>query len=239
MKNIAIILAALATGTGLFAQDPRSSYSVTTDFTYTSQYVFRGLKRAGNSLQPSVEVTVQDFYLGLWTNQPVTKNQDNELDVYAGYKYKVNKNLSVEGVGTYYWYPEANGWLTRRSWEAGIGATYALRGITTSVYYYHDFTLESNTLQGSVGYSLPLEAIGASLDFTGFYGAVDIGNWTPRAPGKVHESYNYYGVDASLPYKLSEKATVTLGAHWAHNDNLPVGMNDNYIWWTAGVTVGF
>lgn len=239
MKTTALLAALVATGAGLIAQDARSSYSVTTDFSYSSEYIFRGIKQAGSSFQPSVEVTVGDAYVGLWTNQPITKHQDNELDLYGGYKYKVNEELSLEAVGTYYWYPEAKGWSTRHSWEGGVGATYSLHGISTSVYGYHDFTLESNTVQASVGYSLALQSIGASLDVTGFYGAVDADNWTPRTPVKVHESYSYYGLDVSVPYKLSEKATVTVGAHWAHNDNVPVGTDDDHLWWTAGITVGF
>lgn len=241
MKKITILWAALSATAGLYAQDPKSSYSVTTDFAYTSEYVFRGIKAAGSSFQPSVEVTMQDFYLGLWTNQPVTKHQDNEIDLYGGYKYKLNENVSLEAVGTYYWYPEAKGFSTRKSYEAGLGATYTLRGLSASVYYYHDFTLKANTLQGSVGYSLPLEAIGASLDMTGFYGTVSARDWAPDSPFAVRESYNYYGVDVSVPYKLSEKATFTIGGHWAHNSGLFDGTadDDDHLWWTAGITVGF
>lgn len=239
MKKITILLATLCVAAGLSAQDLKSSYSVTTDFAYTSQYVFRGVKIAGNSFQPSVEVTMDDFYIGLWTSQPITKHQDNEIDVYAGYKYTVSENLSVEAVGTYYWYPEARGFSTRDSYEAGLGATYAMRGISTSVYYYYDFTLDASTVQGSVGYSFPLQAIGASLDVTGFIGSVTGDDTLPDSPAKVKESYTYYGVDVSVPYKLSEKATFTLGGHWARNDNLPAGTDDSHIWWTAGLTVGF
>lgn len=239
MKKITILWAALGAAAGLYAQDPKSSYSVTTDFAYTSQYVFRGVKAAGSSFQPSVEVTMEDFYLGLWTSQPITKHQDNEIDVYGGYKYKLNESVSLEAVGTYYWYPEAKGFTTRKSYEAGLGATYTHSSISASLYYYHDFKLKSDTLQGSVGYSLPLQAIGASLDITGFYGTVNSHDASPDSPWKIRESYNYYGIDVSVPYKLSEKATFTLGGHWARNDNLPPDVDDSHVWWTAGITVGF
>lgn len=236
MKKTTLVLAALAMAAGLHAQ--RSSYSVTSDFAYASDYVFRGLKQAGNSFQPSLEVTMDDAYVGVWTNQPITKHENNELDLYGGYKYKLNESISFEGVGTYYWYPEANGALTRHSWELGAGATYTLKGLSASAYYYRDFRLDANTLQGSVGYSYPLEAIGASLDVTGFIGTVDADDWLPDSPLKVHESYSYYGVDVSVPYKLSEKATFTVGGHWAHNRGIVTDDND-HVWWTAGITIGF
>lgn len=239
MKRTAIILAASAIAAAAHAQEPKSSYSVTTDFTFTSDYVFRGVKIADNSFQGSVEATVKDFYLGVWSNQPITRHQDDEIDLYAGYKYKLTENLELEAVGTYYWYPEAPTNGVKHSEEAGLGATYTFRGISTSVYYYRDFKLDANTVQGSVGYSLPLEAIGASLDVTGYYGVVDTGDVNPWGPDKLRESYNYYGVDVSVPYKLTDKATFTLGGHWAHNKNLPTDVDDDHLWWTAGVTVGF
>ncbi len=239
MKKIALILAALSVGAALHAQDPRSSYAVTSDFTYTSDYVFRGIKQADDSLQPSVEIAYGDYYVGFWTNQPVKRHQDDELDFYGGYKYRLSPNISLEAVGTYYWYPEAKGPLTRHSYEAGLGATYTLRGITTSLYYYRDFKLDANTLQGSVGYSFPLEAIGASVDVSLTAGTVDANDWAPNSGVGVKESYTYYGADVSVPYKLSDKATFTLGGHWAHNHNLPSVIDDDTVWWTAGITVGF
>jgi uncharacterized protein (TIGR02001 family) len=238
MKKTAILLTALTTAVVAKAQDAKSSYSVTTDFAYASDYVFRGVKIADDSFQPSVEISVRDFYVGLWTNQPIKRHEDNELDFYAGYKYKVTEKLSVEAVGTYYWYPEAGGGNTRHSNEVGIGGTYSLRGISASVYYYRDLRLDADTIQGSLGYSLPLEAIGASLDLSIYGGNVDGSDLLPDAGIKVQESYSYYGVDVSVPYKLSEKSTFTIGGHWAHNRNLP-GVDDDYVWFSAGLTVGF
>ena len=238
MKKIVLFLATLATLASARAQEPKSSYSVTTDFAYSSDYVFRGVKQADDSFQPSAEISYQGAYLGVWTNEPIKGHEDNEIDTYAGYKYKLSDNVSFEAVGTYYWYPEAKGASTKHSYEGGVGATYSLHGVTASAYYYHDFKLNSNTEQGSVGYSLPLEAIGASLDLTAFIGTAQADNWAPWSGVSVKQSYNYYGADVSVPYKLSEKATLTVGAHWAHNDGLP-GVDNDHIWWSAGLTIGF
>lgn len=242
MKKIAIILAALAASVGMNAQDSKSSYSVTTDFTYSSEYIFRGIESADASFQPSVELAMGDFYVGLWTNQPVTKHANNEIDIYLGQKFKMNDQLSFEVVGTYYWYPEARTSLgeTKHSYEAGVGATYTVSGISTSVYYYYDFRLEANTVQGSVGYSLPLEALGASLDLSVFYGTVDGKDFAPDALGSaVSQSYSYYGADVSIPYKLNDHATVTTGVHYATNENVPPGTADNNLWFSVGLSVGF
>jgi uncharacterized protein (TIGR02001 family) len=251
MKKTALLLAAITAGAGLNAQDVKSSYSVTTDFTYASEYVFRGVEAAGNSFQPSIEVSAGDAYVGLWTNNPVTDGENNEIDVYGGYKYKLNDALSFEAVGTYYWYPEAGfdsdmfgpgigGQQTKDSVEVGLGATYVYQGISSSLYYYYDFTLEADTIQASVGYSVALEAIGSSVDFSVFAGTVDGRDLSPDSGSRVFETYNYYGFDISVPYKLNDKAAITTGIHYAANDGLGDGSApDSNLWFTVGLSVGF
>lgn len=239
MKKTTILLAALAVGTVAHAQAPQSTYSVTADFSYASEYIYRGIERSDAAFQPSVEVAVGDTYAGIWTNQPLLRNQNNEIDLYAGYKWQTSDALSFEVLGTYYWYPEASGGATKHTWEGGIGGTFTTGGVSTSVYYYYDFTLEASTLQGSVGYSFPLTDIGSSLDFSIYAGTVDADDFLPDSGATVSEKYSYWGVDLSIPYKLNDTATFTLGAHYAKNSSLPAGTPDSNLWWTAGLTVGF
>jgi uncharacterized protein (TIGR02001 family) len=244
MKKTALILAALAAGVSVRADEAKKTYSVTSDFTYASDYVFRGVKDAGSSFQPSVEVTSEGFALGLWTNQPIVKHTNNEIDLYGNYTYKVNDALSLEGVATYYWYPEADSSIgqTNHSLENGIGATYTIKGFSPSLYYYYDYNLHANTLQGSVGYSVPLEAIGSSLDLSGYLGTVESRNALPNALKRIKESYNYYGADASIPYKLSDTAKVAAGVHYARNENLGgqvAGTPRDRVWFTLSATIGF
>jgi hypothetical protein len=61
-----------------------------------------------------------------------------------------------------------------------------------------------------VGYSIPLESAGTSLDFT-----VTLGNVSDPDVG---DDYIYYGIGVNLPYKLTEKATFAVGAQYASND---------------------
>lgn len=241
MKKIALLLAALVAGASLQAQmeTPKSSYSVTTDFTYTSKYVFRGVQRARDSFQPSVDVTVGDFYVNLWTNQPLIRHEDNEVDLSAGYRYKVTNALKLEAIGTYYWYPEARGGATRDAFEIGWGAVYDVAGVTSRLAYNYDFIREANILEGSIGSSLPLPAIGTSLDLTVYAGAVMADDAFPDSGATVKESYNYYGVDLRLPYQLSQNAKLSVGAHWANHENYIPGTSRNRFWFDAGVSAGF
>ncbi len=236
-KNLLVLAVGLtAAAVGLQAQETKSSYSVTTDFTYTSKYVFRGLKASDEAFQPSVEVSAGDAYVGVWTSQPVTKSQNNEVDFYTGYKIKASEELSFEAVGTYYLYPEAKAAQIRESYEAGLGATYTVGGISTSVYGYYDFRLEAETYQASVGYSLPLKDLGTSLDFTANYGVVKATNFDAAG---LDEYYTFFGADLSLPYHLSEKASLVAAVHYGDSRQIAVvGHSDNF-WYSVGVSVGF
>jgi len=225
-----------------------SGYSVTGDFTYTSKYIFRGIENAGNSFQPSVEVAAGDFHAGLWTNQPVVRRQSNEIDFYAGYKHRVSTALSAEVVANYYWYPEASASRgeTKNSFEVGVELTYSTpAGFSPSVYYYHDFRLESDTIQAALGYSLPLERLGASVDMSVFGGAIDARDAAPDAMGPaMRDSYTYHGVDLTVPYRLNGAATLSVGVHYADARNLGVipgrlAQDGDYVWFTVGLSVGF
>jgi uncharacterized protein (TIGR02001 family) len=251
MKKTSLLIAALASLGTLRAAEPpatMSSYSITSDFTYSSEYIFRGMERAGNAFQPSVELTTSDFNLGLWTDEPITKHENDELDLYAGYDYHVNSAVKLEAVATYYWYPEAKPSLsqTKYSYEGGLGATYSIAGFSPNLYYYHDFRLHSDTVQGAVGYSLPLGVMDLSLDSNIFVGNVNLRDRMPDAFGpRSKDTYTYYGIDLSIPYKLSRTATFKIGGHYANVSNLagvggPLGtLGDNNLWFTAGVTIGF
>ena len=249
MNKPAIIIAALIAGASVRADEPsgpKLDYSVTTSFSYTSEYVFRGIKNTKDAFQPSVEVDSNNFNLGVWTSQPVTGGQQNEIDIYGGYKYAVTKELSLQAVATYYWYPEFS--TTRPnaidgakdSFEPGVGATYTFMGFSPSLFYYHDFILKSDTVQGALGYALPLASFGTELDFSVYVGTTSAGDFAPDLPGpSVHESYNYYGADISLPYKLAASTTLTLGGHYAGNDKAPIGTPRNHGWFSIAITAGF
>jgi len=259
MKKIALIVAALAVAGSSYAADnvnvtTKPSYSVTSDFSYTSEYVFRGIKQSNAAFQGSVEVGQDDVRVGVWTSQPInSKTYINEIDFYAGYKIKLDRDLTADFVGTYYYYPEANRPVTHHSYELGVGGIYDLAGlnpgfagVTTSLYYYYDFRLQQQTLQASVGYSIALKDYGTSLDFSAYAGQAAARDALPDAKDapKHHESYGYYGIGLNIPYKLAENAQVHIGAsysindkYYKHGETAFVPRQDIAV--NAGVTLGF
>jgi len=257
MKKTALIFAFLAVAGVANAADnvnvtSKPSYSVTSDFSYTSEYVFRGIKNSNAAFQGSVEVGQDDIRVGVWTSQPInSKHYSNEVDFYAGYKIKLARDLMADFVGTYYYYPESNTAFgqTHHTYEVGVGGTYdmagmspAFAGISTSLYGYYDFRLHQTTVQASVGYSIALKDYGTSLDFSAFVGNASAGNAAPDAKDtpKVKESYNYYGIGLNIPYKLAENAQVHVGASWSANSKYYYDFHPKQdIAINAGITLGF
>ena len=236
-KTIALVGAILASGLGATAF---GAYSVTTDMTVASEYVFRGQELGDLTLHPSVEISSQGGYLGIWEANQIQNSSvwNNETDVYGGYNYKLSDNLKLDVGATYYNYEHHNMFFPKNTIEGYVGLNAENHGVTTGVYLYRDFRLNTYTSQGSVSYSFPLASIGASLDLTGKLGYVD-------ARSGDGDSYSYYGIDAVIPYKLKENATVSVGAHYTDAINLAarstitgLGGRKN-LYWTASLTIGF
>jgi uncharacterized protein (TIGR02001 family) len=234
--TIALCTALLVGSSALLAQDTtpatESAYAVTADFPFASKYVFRGVKLARASLQPSVEVAAGDFYTGVWSNIPLRNEHDGditkEVDLYAGWTPKLTENLKADIGATLYWYPKAEASLADDSLEMFVGLNYTWGNFTPAVYVYRDFDLKTWTVQGSVGYSIPLKSLGTSLDLNVTVGAVS---------PKDGEAYNYYSAGVNLPYKLSDAVKLNLGLTYTEND-IDQG-KDPGLWGTVGVTASF
>ncbi len=234
MKKIALLLVALLpTKPSLYADDAAStsSHAFTVDFSYASKYVFRGVQLAAGSLQPSIKVTSGAGYAGIWTNQSVTSNSGSELDLYAGYGFEVAKDWRLDvGATLYYNYPKlgASTGLDDNTFEGYVGLNGTIDGgLIVGLYAYNAFTLDTFTLQGNLGYSIPIG------DKFSCYLSGNIGHVSPDGGS----DYSYYGFKAQFPYRLTRTATLTGGVNWASHDiNLVEG---NYLWFNVGLTVTF
>ncbi len=232
MKKTIALCAALLVGGAAFAAEGESSYAVTLDFPYVSKYVFRGVELADHSIQPSVEVSVGDFYAGVWNNTPLQNEHDGDIsketDIYIGYAPALTESLTADFGATYFWYPAVGPALDDYSFEISAGVTWSVKGFTPSLYLYRDLHLDVTTIQTGVGYSIPLASLGTSLDLNATFGAVQPDDG---------EDYCYYSVGVSVPYKLSDKFTLNVGASYVEND-LDNG-DDPGFWGTIGVTYSF
>ncbi len=235
MKFIASLLAlSCLTGVTLFAQDSAPapvtpSYSVAVDFSYASKYVFRGVRYSEESFQPSLKLTSGSFYACLWTNQPITSNTDNEIDLNGGYGFKLSDTWKLDVGATLYYYPELDKstGLDSSTLEGYAGVTGTLGSFTAGLYAFRDFTLENFTFQATIGYNVSLSAQ-ATLSLLGTIG---------RVSPDGGDAYTYHGIGATVPCKLSDTATLTVGMQYAtHNLAL---VDRRHFWGSVGVTVVF
>jgi uncharacterized protein (TIGR02001 family) len=231
MKKIALFAALVAAGVATSnAEEAQSSYSVTLDFPYTSKYVFRGVELANSSIQPSVEVASGPIYIGVWSNQPITKHQENEFDFYLGYKHKLNDAWDVDAGATVYYYPEldTSEGAKRHTTEGYLGLNGNVKGFTPGVYTYYDFDLKATTIQGQIGYSIPAPTAGLSFDFSANVGRVFIKN---------SSDYSYWSFGVNVPYKINEKSTFYVGASYSNNDI--TGAKRDLVNFTGGISLSF
>lgn len=257
-KTIATISAAVVVGgSSLSAFIPAAAdLGVTSDLTFASEYVFRGVELADNSFQPSIEASFGDFYLGAFGNLPIDqgdkndqselhKNDQSELHYYGGFALAIPgmENIILDlGVTVYHW-PDAN---ADRTHEGFVGTKFenvGLPGVSTAVYYFYDTDRRSHVLEGSVGYSVALDTAGlTSLDLSALYGNQFGGSMRDTyGINRTNESYHYYGASAEVPYRLNEFSTLTAGAHYQSTENATLGapFRDENLFWTLSYTAGF
>lgn len=231
MKKTILALAALAAGVSASAAEASkaSELAVTLDVTYVSDYVFRGVKLADASIQPSVEAAYGDFYAGLWHSDAISDGaasfSGSETDLYAGYNLAINETFSADLGVTRYTY---NGGSQGDTTEV-FGGLKANVLLSPSVYYYYDFDLEVSSYIGSVGYSVPVEKVGVSVDLSATYGYIQV-------PGN---DYSYWGVGVAVPYKLSETAKLTGAVNYTSVDTSSLNPDQDQVVFSVGLSVGF
>lgn len=234
IKQTTLALAALVAGSSVQAQEA-SALSVTVDVSYVTDYVFRGAQLGNASIQPSVEAAYGDFYAGVWASNPVSNDADlSEVDLYAGYGLAVTDIISADFGVTRYTYEGGSG---GDSTEVYVGLAADMM-LNPSLYYYYDFDYEVNSVILSVGHSLPVGAINASLD------AINASLDFAASAGYINrvdaDDYTYASVGVAIPYSLSETATLTVGVEYIYNDTDAFfnGDNDGIVG-KAGISIGF
>jgi len=227
MKKIAaIVLAAAVSGASLSAQDD-SSYSITMDFPYVSDYVFRGVQFAEESIQPSIEFASGDFYAGIWSSNPIVGNVPNEFDFYVGYGWALTDTWSLDAGINYYYYPETPSGDEQLEPFVGIAGDFG-GGFSGSGYLFYETEFDVTTAQFDLGYSMEISDT-STFDLAGAYGIV-----TADGGG----DYNYYSASATFNLALNDIAGSYLGVVYTDND-IGFGTEGDFLYFIAGISIGF
>lgn len=247
-------LSALA-ALGLAPAANAESIDVSTTVGFESRYVFRGVQFAETSIQPAINLGFEGFYLNAWFNLPIGDNNlvvtpgGEELDLVAGYSAPLNAVFSIDVGITYYVFPdvadhffdmfeEDGDGVPGNTAELYVGVAMAAP-LSPSLYVYHDFFLDTTTLQGNLSHSVPL-AEKTSFDLGGFAGYVfdDAGG----------TDYLYGAASADISYALTDNGSVYAGVRYGGSD-IPGGAvideplagttQASGVWWGLGFNASF
>jgi uncharacterized protein (TIGR02001 family) len=118
--KLVVLLSTLAASGALMAQTkaPEPDYTLSYNIGVVTDYRYRGLSQSGRkpALQFGADFAHKSgFYLGTWGSTirwikdtaPGLKGPV-ELDIYGGYKGKINDDFSYDVGGLYYWYIDNN-----------------------------------------------------------------------------------------------------------------------------------
>lgn len=217
------------------------------EVTYVSRSVFRGVERAGDSVQAGAKLSRENLHGGLWLSQPFDNAAAREAKLQAGYVWTATDGLSVEASLAHSWFDRVSGGGVNRSLEAGLAATLApAGGFTPRLSYHHDFRFRADAVEMAFARSIALTRIGAFLELNLFAGYARGRDWRPDAAGsRRRDDYGWWGGEVALPYRIGAHSTVVAGIHYAETfgrsvANGPFGRSGNLgAWVSLGVNLDF
>ncbi len=245
-----------------------SLLSVSAAVGYESQYMFRGEKFAGHSIQPKVEFAYPvygfDIYVGAWANTPIegSKGGLTEIDLYGGVNYYY-KSFRFDVGYILYYYPDKD--LTRnnlsRDMEVYVGGAFDtsayLDGINLnpSVYYFYNWILKQQVVEVSIGYSIPIgEMLLDDGRFTlpvNVYGGYLSSSRKNGDNGATNEgvTYFYWGVSGDIAFAITDYCTISGGVRFSMREGKNEGEQSagdysfqgrsNNLWLGGKVDFGF
>lgn len=240
---------------------------------YEDSHVFRGKKEAESSFQASINAAYRladalGIYVGWWQNaqlndpRTIKGQMGDETDFTLGVQYAI-AGFNFDLGYTYYWFHSAYdvlaGFESTNEIKLGVaydtkailGNTLAGTSLTPSLYYYHDFDKQANTLEARVDVNLPVgkwafnhEAFSVDSAFFFGYNTQD----RNKNLGQFYHhtnSYMYIGFTIDAVYKINKYAAIKGGIRWAANDDgdkygaLQNYASDNNVWYGFSATIGF
>lgn len=174
---------------------------------YTSDFFYRGVQKAEQSVQSSVKLGSAlggvDLSAHACTNQSVDAGVDS-YNLGAGVGKSFSDGLLSVYAGVNHFEDRPGDALSE--FQVGISSNVALN---PSVAVYRDFDESLYTVELAVGHSFDLSV--ASLDLSASVGNTDLTNSTDRT---------YYTVGADISKNISENADLSLGMEYVDADDL-------------------
>jgi uncharacterized protein (TIGR02001 family) len=199
---------------------PDPTWSFTASPTLVSQYMFRGLRYGGASMQPWLGANAGGFSGGIWTSVPlsarVSGQSDPEIDPYVSYNQTLGSGVTLTPGFVAYLYPDAplNKGAYRSTYEPSVSISVPVAGVQVTPKVSYDLVRQATTLELASAAAIPLKDIGTELDFNADVGttrqsaAVNTSG-NSLAAGKSSQDYWLAGV--TLPFQVTTTAKVSVG----------------------------
>lgn len=206
-----------------FAPPPVASWQ--TGVTVVSDYVFRGLRLGGASVQPYAELEYGAWRAGLWSSVPlddaVPGRSDPEIDAYVTHAWRLSDRLELQGGATVYHFPRDNGapgWARSRL-EPQLGLAFTGSGYRVSGKLAQDLQWDGTTAELAGIYAYPLTRLGTELNVTAAVGTTGWRDAGARGQPRTRRWGEYWSLGVSVPFQVTAAGRVALGVSYAEGTN--------------------
>ena len=232
-------------------------FSASVTVGYESEYVFRGIRNAGDSVNPQVDLGY-DFgagfaaYIGYWGNYEVagSANKLEESDLYAGITYTI-KNITFDVGVINYIYPEANS--DEWEWKAAVSYdTTDLLGdfnVCPSFAYFYNNKYNVNTFEAGLSYSAPVMKWINGDNWLTIDSSVVYGFICREAYNSQAGDYSYFQVKSDVVVSITNYCSWSLGIRYSlassnsqyWNNGAYNGIDEcgSYLWFGTAISFGF
>lgn len=189
--------------------------------TLVSDYLFRGQRLGGLSLQPAAEVTAGDTLAGVTANYPirdkVTDQSDPEFDFYGTLGFALSRQLRLTPGFTIYLFPKAptGAGYFRTTIEPNLALSYTVVGVRLTSTCYYDVSRKGPVLELAGVVALPLRRLGTELDLAASAGHYEFRD-ASNASGPQRRTWGtYVSCTATIPYQISLQSKISVAFTYA------------------------
>ncbi len=197
--------------------DACPSYDGSISFGYDSDYIWRGMQFADESIWGDINYTFGDLTVGIWVLKalPGDARFGDEVDLYASYALPSFLGFDAEVGYTNYRIDQINGVSQNDSHEFYLALSREVAPLNATVAYSfaHDITLETTYQELTLNRTIPLA--GLDLDLTS-----GIGYWSGQAfSGQSGASHTFSVLSTTFDVNCQLSLTPYVG----YTNSLPGG----------------
>lgn len=222
-----------------YMSSAKDKISLGAGIAFESEYVFRGAKLAGASINPTADLGYElgagfGLRAGFFNNTGVKGDDCIENDIAAGISYSAMSFNFDLGYCAYLYPHDEN------THEFSFGISYDTSeilgdfAISPFITYYYDVVLYVNTLEAGLSYSAPITKWIAG----GEWGAIDLAATYGHVFSHNAKDYDYVMFSADFAVSLTDIASFSVGVRYS-NKSAGGGNSEDNCWFGTGLSLSF